>query len=57
MPQKVKKKKYEQGRKDVQKEMRKALECGRFGKLSHGSIHVRWNRNKDYYIFHFIIRF
>lgn len=32
----------------VQK-MRKAVESGRFGKLSHGSIHVRWNRNKDYY--------
>lgn len=30
-------------------EMRKALESGRFGKLSHGSINVRWNRNKDYY--------
>lgn len=30
-------------------EVRKALESGRFGKLSHGSIHVRWNRNKDYY--------
>ena len=30
-------------------EMRKALEQGRFGKLSHGSIHVRWNRNKAYY--------
>ncbi len=30
-------------------EMRKALEGGRFGKLSHGSIHVRWNRNKNYY--------
>lgn len=29
--------------------IRKALEDGRFGKLSHGSIHVRWNRNKDYY--------
>ncbi|MBQ7158093.1 MAG: Gfo/Idh/MocA family oxidoreductase [Treponema sp.] len=28
---------------------RKALESGRFGKLSHGSIHVRWNRNRDYY--------
>lgn len=28
---------------------RKALEAGRFGRLSHGSIHVRWNRNKDYY--------
>lgn len=32
----------------VQK-MRKALEEGRFGKISHGSIHVRWNRNRDYY--------
>lgn len=32
----------------VQK-MRAALEAGRFGKLSHGSINVRWNRNKDYY--------
>ncbi len=30
-------------------EMRKALEQGRFGKLSHGSIHVRWNRNQEYY--------
>ena len=30
-------------------EMRKALEAGRFGKLSHGSIHVRWNRNQNYY--------
>ncbi|MDE7434582.1 MAG: Gfo/Idh/MocA family oxidoreductase [Lachnospiraceae bacterium] len=31
-------------------EMRRALEAGRFGKLSHGAIHVRWNRNRDYYI-------
>lgn len=30
-------------------ETRKALEAGRFGKISHGSIHVRWNRNQDYY--------
>lgn len=30
-------------------ELRGALEAGRFGKLSHGSIHVRWNRNEDYY--------
>lgn len=30
-------------------ELRRALESGRFGRLSHGSIHVRWNRNKDYY--------
>ncbi len=29
--------------------LRKALEDGRFGKLSHGSIHVRWNRNAGYY--------
>ena len=29
--------------------MRNALEAGRFGKISHGSIHVRWNRNKNYY--------
>ena len=32
----------------VQK-LRQAVESGRFGKLSHGSIHVRWNRNEDYY--------
>ena len=30
-------------------EMRQALEEGRFGKLSHCSIHVRWNRNQNYY--------
>ncbi len=29
--------------------VRKALEEGRFGKLSHGSVHVRWNRNCEYY--------
>ena len=28
---------------------RRALEAGRFGKLSHGSIHVRWNRGRGYY--------
>ena len=28
---------------------RKALEAGRFGKMSHGSIHVRWNRDHGYY--------
>jgi len=32
----------------VQK-MRNALEEGRFGKISHGSINVRWNRGKQYY--------
>ena len=31
-------------------ELRNALESGRFGKLSHGSVHVRWNRNENYYI-------
>lgn len=30
-------------------ELRRALEGGRFGRLSHGSIHVRWNRNEGYY--------
>lgn len=30
-------------------EMRKALEGGRFGRISHGSINVRWNRGKQYY--------
>lgn len=30
-------------------EMRRAVEAGRFGKISHGSIHVRWNRNREYY--------
>lgn len=29
--------------------IRKALEKGRFGKLSHGAAHVRWNRGKSYY--------
>lgn len=28
---------------------RQAIESERFGKLSHGSIHVRWNRDKNYY--------
>lgn len=30
-------------------QLRKAVETERFGKLSHGTIHVRWNRNEDYY--------
>lgn len=30
-------------------ELRKAIEDGKFGKISHGSINVRWNRNKEYY--------
>lgn len=29
--------------------IRKALEAGRFGKLSHGAAHVRWNRARGYY--------
>lgn len=29
--------------------VRKALDAGRFGRLSHGSIHVRWNRTRSYY--------
>lgn len=29
--------------------LRAAVESGRFGQLSHGSIHVRWNRNQEYY--------
>ena len=32
----------------VQK-VRKALEAGRFGRMLHGSIQVRWNRNESYY--------
>ena len=30
-------------------EMRHALEAGRFGRISHGSINVRWNRGREYY--------
>ena len=29
--------------------VRKAMDEGRFGRLSHGSIHVRWNRGRAYY--------
>lgn len=29
--------------------VRAALDEGRFGRLSHGSIHVRWNRGEGYY--------
>ncbi len=29
--------------------IRKALEAGRFGKLSHGAAHIRWNRGQSYY--------
>ncbi len=34
--------------KSVQK-MREAMEDGRFGKLMHGTAHIRWNRGEDYY--------
>lgn len=30
-------------------ELRQAVEANRFGKISHGSIHVRWNRDRNYY--------
>jgi predicted dehydrogenase len=30
-------------------ELRMAVDGGRFGHISHGSIHVRWNRGRDYY--------
>lgn len=30
-------------------ELRKALDQGRFGTLSHASVNIRWNRNQDYY--------
>lgn len=29
--------------------LRSAVETGRFGRISHGSIHVRWNRDHNYY--------
>ncbi|WP_101723326.1 Gfo/Idh/MocA family protein [Eggerthella timonensis] len=28
---------------------RRAVEEGRFGRMSHGSVHVRWNRGRGYY--------
>lgn len=34
--------------KSVQK-IREAIEAGRFGKLMHGTAHIRWNRGKSYY--------
>ena len=33
----------------VVQETRKAIDAGRFGKISHASINVRWNRNENYY--------
>lgn len=30
-------------------ELRAALDNGRFGKLSHGSVHIRWKRDENYY--------
>lgn len=34
--------------KSVQK-LREAVEAGRFGRLLHGTAHIRWNRGSDYY--------
>ncbi len=34
--------------KSIQK-LREAVDEGRFGKLLHGTAHIRWNRNKGYY--------
>lgn len=34
--------------KSIQK-IRQAMEQGRFGKLLHGTAHIRWNRNQNYY--------
>ncbi|HIS69398.1 MAG TPA: Gfo/Idh/MocA family oxidoreductase [Candidatus Gallacutalibacter stercoravium] len=34
--------------KSVQK-IREAMEAGRFGKLFHGTAHIRWNRGEEYY--------
>jgi len=30
-------------------EVKKALDGGKFGKLLHSTVHIRWNRNKAYY--------
>lgn len=30
-------------------QIRKAVEQGRFGRLFHGTAHIRWNRGEDYY--------
>jgi predicted dehydrogenase len=35
--------------KSIQK-IREAIEQNRFGKLFHGTAHIRWNRGEDYYI-------
>lgn len=34
--------------KSIQK-IRSAVEEGRFGRMMHGTAHIRWNRNKNYY--------
>ena len=31
------------------RKIREAMEQGRFGRLLHGTAHIRWNRGKDYY--------
>lgn len=30
-------------------ELKRAIDNGRFGKISHGSVHIRWCRNENYY--------
>lgn len=30
-------------------ELRRAIDDNRFGKISHGSVHIRWRRDEDYY--------
>lgn len=40
---------YQNRCKPVIKELRRAIEEGSFGRLSHGNATVRWNRNDDYY--------
>lgn len=30
-------------------ELKRAIDCNRFGRLSHGSVHIRWCRKEDYY--------
>jgi predicted dehydrogenase len=35
--------------KSIQK-IREAVETNRFGRLLHGTAHIRWNRGKDYYV-------
>lgn len=40
---------YQNRCKPVIRELRRAIEAGSFGRLSHGNATVRWNRNDEYY--------